>query len=196
MRNRHNNNAVETNTSQNELNSLTQEVKDLVKKRDFDEFAMTQVRATTQLFNKLRKIEEDIEEMDSRQKAFLDSIKENIDSVLETLDSFNNINNNNLLPSSSSSLPPKILYTVLTKKMSSLHKRAKLIEDGVLHDNGRLDVGLIYNLNARFTDDRNELVTEAYVKAMEEEYKIQDEGVSKYIQIILFSHYHCLTHNF
>jgi len=195
MRNRHNNNAVETNTSQNELNSLTQEVKELVKKRDFDEFAMTQVRSTTQLFNKLRKIEEDIEEMDSRQKAFLDSIKENIDSVLETLDSFNNINNNNLLPSSSSS-PPKILYTVLTKKMSSLHKRAKLIEDGVLHDNGRLDVGLIYNLNARFTDDRNELVTEAYVKAMEEEYKIQDEGVSKYIQIILFSHYHCLTHNF
>ena len=173
-------------------------MKELVKKRDFDEFAMTQVRSTTQLFNKLRKIEEDIEEMDSRQKAFLDSIKENIDSVLETLDSFNNINNNNLLPSSSSSLspPPKILYTVLTKKMSSLHKRAKLIEDGVLHDNGRLDVGLIYNLNARFTDDRNELVTEAYVKAMEEEYKIQDEGVSKYIQIILFSHYHCLTHNF
>ena len=195
MRNRHNNNAIETNTSQNELNSLTQEVKELVKKRDFDEFAMTQVRSTTQLFNKLRKIEEDIEEMDSRQKAFLDSIKENIDSVLETLDSFNNINNNNLLPSSSSS-PPKILYTVLTKKMSSLHKRAKLIEDGVLHDNGRLDVGLIYNLNARFTDNRNELVTEAYVKAMEEEYKIQDEGVSKYIQIILFSHYHCLTHNF
>jgi len=156
---------------------------------------MTQMRSTTQLFNKLRKIEEDIEEMDSRQKAFLDSIKENIDSVLETLDSFNNINNNNLLPSSSSS-PPKILYTVLTKKMSSLHKRAKLIEDGVLHDNERLDVGLIYNLNVRFTDDRNELVTEAYVKAMEEEYKIQDEGVSKYIQIILFSHYHCLTHNF
>ena len=100
MRNRHNNNTVETNTSQNELNSLTQEVKELVKKRDFDEFAMTQVRSTTQLFNKLRKIEEDIEEMDSRQKAFLDSIKENIDSVLETLDSFNNINNNNLLPSS------------------------------------------------------------------------------------------------
>ena len=40
---------------------------------------MTQVRATAQLFNKLQKIEEDI---DSWQKAFLDSIKENIDSVL------------------------------------------------------------------------------------------------------------------
>ena len=39
-----------------------------------------------------------------------------------------------------------------------------------------LGIGLIYNLNARFTD-RNELVTEAYVKAMEEEYKIQDGGV-------------------
>ena len=67
MRNR---NAIETNTSQNELNSLTQEVKELVKKRDFDEFAMTQVRATTQLFNKLRKIEKDIEKMDSRRRLF------------------------------------------------------------------------------------------------------------------------------
>ena len=183
MRNRHNNNAVDTNTSQNELNSLTQEVKELMKKRDFDEFAMTQVRATTQLFNKLRKIEEYMEEMDSRQKAFLDSIKENIDSVLDTFDGFSNINNNNLSPSSSLSFspPPKILYTVLTKKMSSLHKRAKLIEDGVLLDNTNLDVRLIYNLNARFTDDKNELVTEAYVKAMEEEYKLQDEGVSKYV---------------
>jgi hypothetical protein len=159
-----------------------QEVKELMKKRDFDEFAMTQVRATTQLFNKLQKVEEYMEEMDSRQKAFLDSIKENIDSVLDTFDGFSNINNNNLSPSSSLSSfsPPKILYTVLTKKMSSLHKRAKLIEDGVLLDNTNLDVRLIYNLNARFTDDKNELVTEAYVKAMEEEYKLQDEGVSKY----------------
>jgi len=180
MRNR---NAIETNTSQNELNSLTQEVKELVKKRDFDEFAMTQVRATTQLFNKLRKIEKDIEEMDSRQKAFLDSIKENIDSVLETLDGFNNVNNNSLSSSSSlsSSPPPKILYTVLTKKMSSLHKRAKLIEDGILSADAKLDAEFIYNLNARFTDDRNELVTEAYVKAMEEEYKVQDDAMSKYV---------------
>ena len=49
MRNRHSNNAVETNISQNELNSLTQEVKELAKKRDFDKFAMMQVRATTQV---------------------------------------------------------------------------------------------------------------------------------------------------
>jgi len=70
MRNRHNNNAIETNTSQNELNSLTQEVKELVKKRDFDEFAMTQVRSTTQLFNKLRKIEEDIEEWIADRRLF------------------------------------------------------------------------------------------------------------------------------
>ncbi|CAG8643882.1 7711_t:CDS:1 [Paraglomus brasilianum] len=102
MRNRHNNNA---NTSQNELNSLTQEVKELVKKRDFDEFAMTQIRATTQISSKLRRIKEDMEEMDSRQKAFLDSIKEIL------------ITSNNLSPSSFlSSSPPKILYTVFTKK--------------------------------------------------------------------------------
>src|SRR6185312_5081811 len=183
MRNRHSNNAVETNISQKELNSLIQEVKELAKKRDFDEFAIMQVRATTQLFNKLRKIEEDMEEMGSQQKAFLDSIKENIDSILETLNGFSNINNNSLSLSSlsSSSAPPKILYTVLTKKMSSLHKHAKLIEEGILLDNANLDVGLIYDLNARFTDDRNELVTEAYVKVMEEEYKVQDEDVSTYV---------------
>ena len=103
--------------------------------------------------------------------------------MLETLDGFNNVNNNSLSSSSSlsSSPPPKILYTVLTKKMSSLHKCAKLIEDGILSADAKLDTEFIYNLNARFTDDSNELVTEAYVKAMEEEYKVQDDAVSKYV---------------
>ena len=57
-------------------------------------------------------------------------------------------------------------------------KTVKLIEGGVLPDNAKLDIGLIYNLNAWFTDDRGKLVTEAYVK---EEYKIQNEGVIKYV---------------
>ena len=123
-----------------------------------------------------------MEELNNRQKLFLDSIKENIE---EAFDSFNKINNNDNSSSSSSSSSslPKILYTVLTKKMSSIHMRAKLIEEGVLPDNVQLDVGLVYNLNSRFTDDKNELVTEAYAKAMGEEHKIQDEDVRKYCKM-------------
>ncbi|CAG8512452.1 10491_t:CDS:2 [Paraglomus occultum] len=68
--------------------------------------------------------------------------------------------------------------TVLTKKISSLHKRAKLIEDGVLLDSTNLDLGLIYHLNKRFTDDRNELVMEACIKVMEEEYNVQDKDTN------------------
>jgi len=48
MRNRRNNNTAEITISQDEPDSLMQEMRDLVKKRDFDEFAVTQVRATTQ----------------------------------------------------------------------------------------------------------------------------------------------------
>ncbi|CAG8661876.1 4796_t:CDS:1, partial [Paraglomus brasilianum] len=128
MRNRCNNNTAEITISQDEPDSLMQEMRDLVKKRDFDEFAVMQVRVTTQLLNKLQRIEEDMEELNNRQKLFLNSIKENIE---EAFDSFNKINNNDnsSSSSSSSSSPPKILYTVLTKKMSSIHRRAKLIEE-------------------------------------------------------------------
>jgi len=101
MRNRRNNNTAEITISQDEPDSLTQEMRDLVKKRDFDEFAVTQVRATTQLLNKLQRIEEDMEELNNRQKLFLDSIKENIE---EAFDSFNKINNNDNSSSSSSKL--------------------------------------------------------------------------------------------
>ena len=44
-------------------------------------------------------------------------------------------------------------------------------------------MGLVYNLNSRFTDDKNELVTEAYAKAMGEEHKIQDEDMCKYCKM-------------
>jgi hypothetical protein len=152
MRNgRENNIAI----SQDEPDDLMREVKELVKKRDFDEFCITQVRTTTQLFTKLRRVEENLEEMNNKQKAFLDSIKENVDSLSGALDGFTNIYDNKNLPSSSSlSSPsaPKILYTVLTKKMSSIHKRAKFLEEGALSDSAKLDEGLVYNLHARFTD--------------------------------------------